>query len=509
MDKHTLCIHEKAYPISIVTAAIKKWKNYHLNKLTMKTFLFSAFALLSFQLAFTQINTKDSINGIWEMSGYGRIIEISDSEVNTYDITKISCLLHSQYKRNEILHLGNVSLINKDSLHIKLGITNYYLHRIKEFPKEKLTTDSVQSKDLRLNFDVFWHTLNENYAFFQERKLDWQGIYNQYKDKVSLIKSELQLYEIFREITDRLNDEHTSVRPAEEITAAYEKRMGTIEEDTADSAISIAELEDNILKRYVANPFKYGRSLHGNGLLNYGMTKNNIGYIQVNNMLFYADYKVSDNVSGYDYLFAYLKESRKNPSYQEDEVKGIKCLMDSIVDKFKNTDAIILDLRFNYGGYDVVSLEILKHFINSKSMVFSKKARTYTGFTKPQAFFIEPSDKTSSKPLYILTSRQTSSAPESLVMASMPFDNIKRIGSRTMGITSDVLEKKLPNGWDLYLSNEIQVNYKGECYERIGVPPDIEIKYPKDENKFIRKLSIKLKDGDQAIEKVFKLVKNK
>ena len=475
----------------------------------MKSFLFLAFSLLSFQLAFTQIKTKDSINGIWEMNGYGRIIEISDSEVNTYDVTKISCLLHSKHKRNEIQHLGKVSLINKDSLHIKLGITNYYLHRIKEFPKEILITDSVGSKDLKLNFEVFWHTLNENYAFFQERKLDWQGIYTQYKEEVSAIKSELELYEIFREITDRLNDEHTSVRPAEEITVAYEKRMGTTEEDTVNSAISIAELEENILKRYVENPFKYGRSLHGNGLLNYGMTKNNIGYIQVNNMLFYGDYKISDTASGYDYLYAYLKESRKNISYQEDEIKGVKRLMDSIVGKFKNTDAIILDLRFNYGGYDVVSLEILKHFINSKHIVFSKKAKTYTGFTKPQTFFIEPTDKTYVKPIYILTSHQTSSAPESLVMASMPFESIKRIGSRTMGITSDVLEKKLPNGWDLYLSNEIQVNYKGECYERIGVPPDIEIKYPKDENKFIKKLSMKLKDGDEAIEKVFKLVKNK
>lgn len=73
-------------------------------------------------------------------------------------------------------------------------------------------------------------------------------------------------------------------------------------------------------------------------------------------------------------------------------------------------------------------------------------------------------------------------------MASMPFENIKRIGYRTMGITSDVFEKKLPNGWNLYLSNEIQVNYNGECYEGIGVSPDIEINYSKGENKFINEV---------------------
>ena len=78
-----------------------------------------------------------------------------------------------------------------------------------------------------------------------------------------------------------------------------------------------------------------------------------------------------------------------------------------------------------------------------------------------------------------------------------------------MGITSDVLEKKLPNGWDLYLSNEILVNYKGDCFEGVGVPPDIKINYPEDEDLFIQYLSKKLKDGDGAIEKVFQLMKAK
>lgn len=473
----------------------------------MKIFLCLTLSLLNFHLAFTQIDTNHSINGIWEMNGYGKIIEISDSEVNTFDITKISCVLNSKVKRNDINQLGKFKLINEDSLNLKLGITNYYFHRIKELPKEKLINDSIQSKNLKLNFDVFWHTLNENYAFFKERKLNWQNIYDDYSDKVDTIKNEQELYEIFRKITDKLNDEHTVVRPTEDIRNAYEKKSDTLEESNSSTTLSIADLEENILNKYVENPIKYGRSLHGNGLLNYGIAANNVGYIQLNNMIFFSDYKVSDTLSGYDFLFAYLEESNKNPNYQEDEIKGIKIIMDSIVNKFQHTDAIILDLRFNYGGYDVVSLEILKHFIDTKAKVFSKKAKTITGFTKPQSFYITPTEKTYSKPVYFLTSHQTSSAPESLIMGSMPFQNIKTIGSKTMGITSDVLEKKLPNGWDLYLSNEIQVNYNGDCYEGVGVPPDIEINYSKDENSFIQDLGIKLKNGDEAIEKVFQLMR--
>lgn len=473
----------------------------------MKIFFCLAFSILNFHLSFSQNNTIDSIQGIWKMDGYGKIIEITDNEVNTFDITKISSILNSKIPRNKIDQLGKFRVVSKDTLNLKLGITNYYLHRIQELPEERLINDSIKSKNLKLNFDVFWHTLNENYAFFKERNLDWAEVYTDFSKEVDTIQSEQELYEIFRKITDKLNDEHTGVRPTEDIRKAYEKKSDALEEIDATIDISIAELEENILKKYVKNPIKYGRSLHGNGLINYGITENNIGYVQVNNMIFFSDYKVSDTLSGYDFLFAYLEKSRTNPNYQEDEVKGIKRIMDSILNKFKNTDAVILDLRFNYGGYDVVSLEILKHFIDSKEKVFSKKAKIPAGFTKPQSFFITPAEETYNKPVFLLTSHQTSSAPESFTMASMPFKNITIIGSRTMGITSDILEKKLPNGWDLYLSNEIQVNYEGNGFEHIGVPPDIEIDYPVDENLFIKDLSLKLKDGDQAIEKVFKLMK--
>ena len=252
--------------------------------------------------------------------------------------------------------------------------------------------------------------------------MNWEHIYEDYSDKIDGLKSEKELYAIFRRITDKLNDEHTTVRATEDIMEAYGKTLDTLEESSSIE-LSIEELEQNILNKYVENPTRYGKSLHGNGLLNYGITSNNIGYIQLNNMIFFGDYKISDTLTGYDFLFAYLKESNKNPNYQEDEIKGIKVHIASIVDKFKNTDAIILDLRFNYGGYDVVSLEILKHFIDTKAKVFSKTAKTQIGFTKPQSFFITPAEKTYTKPVFFLTSHQTSSAPESLVIASMAFKN--------------------------------------------------------------------------------------
>ena len=61
-------------------------------------------------------------------------------------------------------------------------------------------------------------------------------------------------------------------------------------------------------------------------------------------------------------------------------MEGASKLLDSIVDEIQDMEAIILDIWFNLGGYDVVSMEILSHFVKDKTLVFSKKARMGNGF---------------------------------------------------------------------------------------------------------------------------------
>ncbi len=63
-------------------------------------------------------------------------------------------------------------------------------------------------------------------------------------------------------------------------------------------------------------------------------------------------------------------------------------------------------------------------------------------------------------------------------MRSIP--KVEVIGMYTSGGLSDVLEKVLPNGWVIKLSNEIYYSHDGICFEsrdRIGdgIKPDVEI----------------------------------
>lgn len=180
--------------------------------------------------------------------------------------------------------------------------------------------------------------------------------------------------------------------------------------------------------------------------------------------------------------------------------------MQNIIQELQNTNAIIIDLRFNMGGFDFVSLEILKYFINTETTLFSKKAKILEGFTEPQNFSIDPADKTYNKPVFLLTSHQTGSAAEIFTLGSMKMKNIIRVGSNTKGIFSDVLKKKLPNGWTLNISNEVYQSDEGICYENVGIQSNKQIKYPKNAIFFIAKLKTRLRSGDKAIEMVYKLI---
>jgi len=76
----------------------------------------------------------------------------------------------------------------------------------------------------------------------------------------------------------------------------------------------------------------------------------------------------------------------------------------------------------------------------------------------------------------LLTSADSVSAAETFTMAVLdrqPY--VIRVGANTQGVFSDVLGRKLPNGWSFGLPNEIYLTKDGKAFDGQGVPPDIEV----------------------------------
>jgi C-terminal processing protease CtpA/Prc len=149
----------------------------------------------------------------------------------------------------------------------------------------------------------------------------------------------------------------------------------------------------------------------------------------------------------------------------------------------KQSDGLIIDLRFSMGGSDLVSNKVLSYLIGKELLLGGKQFKTPGGFSEFQKIIISPSkiiNYTGS--IVVLISQRTPSAAEVFLLGLQARENVTFFGERSYGAFSDALLKALPNGWGITLSNERYLNSQGYNYERIGLPVDKEFEFLKINN---------------------------
>ena len=147
-----------------------------------------------------------------------------------------------------------------------------------------------------------------------------------------------------------------------------------------------------------------------------------------------------------------------------------------------NTDALILDLRNNFGGDAAMANEILGYFFN---------ARTYTGksFNRIENKWVDNYVENKkavtqglvlNMPVYILTSNRTFSAAEGLAYTLQSMKNVVIIGDTTRGGAHLTRSFSLGNGFVAFIPYLRGENVKTKTdWEGTGVIPDIKIEESK------------------------------
>ena len=435
-------------------------------------------------------STQNMPYGNWKSIGYGQQLEIYKKHTTLWDTYESGCNLNTKLRTAALEEYYTITQLKKDSLQIKVGLTKYDFIR---------SNDSApctnNQKDPLSNFDALWETFNENYAFFDVRKVNWNHLKDKYRKQITPKSTDLELYTILDAMISELNDGHSSI----EVPDSLEDKT---EENYNDTDALREKVIYAINQKYIPNHKTYNK-----GLINWGYINDNISYIQFNDFEDLSNYNISNTLSIQEFTAQYWEKADESPNYTKDVLSSFQRQMQIIYDDIKNAPTCIIDVRFNGGGYDQIGLEILRYFIEDNKIAFRKKARHGDGFTDPQTIYIQPNGKNFKGNLYILTSPQTASASETFVLASLNIENAKRIGSNTEGILSDILSKRLPNGWEYGLSNELYENSNGKNYEKNGIPVDYELNYPRNAQQFYSDLLLELKTNDRAIEKVIQLNK--
>ena len=411
-------------------------------------------------------NTVPAVKGVWRTRGYGYVAEVKDNSVRFYNETKVGTVAEEEDDDSDELFYKPGPRENTLWITFHPSVPGYLIERLDKLPAAcTAKVDWTQPKI----FEYFCATMTEQYAFFKERNIDWPALVKSHRPKVTDKTTDEELFAVFESMLSHVDDGHTRIMA--EING--EPRHADGEKSPTNTAVrKLFEAQDKVqeydeFRAPIMAAVKAGleeKILRGNGKktanrLRWGRPADDIGYILIGGM---------------------GRFSEDEEASIEDELKVLHEGLDEILTSLADTKAIILDLSFNGGGMDLYSLAIASHFTDQRRLAFTKGP-----FDAPDVLhkvYVEPyagsGDKKPvryTKPIYAVSTDFTASAAEIFLLCMRSLPNAKVAGMKTEGALSDVLEKVLPNGWELGLSNEVYRDHKGVCFEEIGIPVDIEL----------------------------------
>jgi carboxyl-terminal processing protease len=298
------------------------------------------------------------------------------------------------------------------------------------------------------NFEELWQTFHNRYPFFKLRNVDWKKQYDTYRPKVTNQTSDDELFEIFCQMLDPLDDGHVSLTV--KATGHQKKRYFSPEKKPRFwrefTKEQIKELFKTTEKTLVANGF--GPPAETEAWILHYCRSQAFGY------------------------FRLLELEGVNK-------RKLTAALDTIAHDFSDFDGFIIDIRDCPGGHDSTAITIINRFCDRKRVAFHRKTKIGPGeddFTPLKTWHIEPQgDAQFTGPIVLLTCDSVFSGGEVFALAIRQLPHVTIIGDRTNGIFSYVLDKKLPNGWLYGLSYQVYFSAEMVCYEGIGIPPDIEL----------------------------------
>lgn len=421
-------------------------------------------------------NAEAGLVGRWRSRGYGWLLEVGHNGWAIEDVTAISRAPADSGGAGtfaQAFEQAPATDANVIQLTHRGDTTAYVFDRCApnvQLPNLQAQTDTNALR----NFDVFCRTFAENYAFFELRRVNWAESCARVRATLTAQSDSDALRRALADLVAPLRDAHVSVvagdvtidvtSPVRERKLALQKAFGVPGWATDRLAYTQG------IQRAFGEMFLGGRfRATSNMMMIYGEIEPGIGYVTIFGEFGHAD--TARARAALDLPRPRLEAA----SFLADERAAMERALDDVATALAATKAVIIDARLNYGGYDRLGLALAGRFTTVPRVAFRKKAWTPSGFVGEQAIVVEPrTPSLANRPVYLLTSRQTASAGEILVLGLMACPNVTRVGEATLGILSDNLYKRLPNGWEVSLSNEIYEAPSGALYEAAGIPPDVE-----------------------------------
>lgn len=316
----------------------------------------------------------------------------------------------------------------------------------------------VETSNAEKDFETFYNTFKDNYAFFKLKKVDWDSTYTKFRPLVTESTTEKQLLVIFQQMVEPLKDGHITISKGDKILYKV-KKHSQFKEEFKGVEKAFWETVDKTL---VDNNFEKSQGVGPK------FKEENLFYISANPNFTYL--RITRCFGNVESLFDDKKE--------EIDTKLMLKLLDSLLVSHENSKALIIDIRSNGGGHG--GQEMASRFLREKTLTYYKATRKkgdYDKFTPLEPIYLTPNIGVQYlKPIIILTSDRTASSAEDFTLCLYQQQHVTVIGTNTSGMLSDMLGTDLSNGISFTLSNQAYYSVQKQLLEDIGAPVSIEVR---------------------------------
>ena len=439
----------------------------------------AATALMLLQASVAQgprtISQTQKLDGVWRSEGYDDVFQIQGSAVKMFQVTARTCVAGSSAEREPGAIEGreaSFKTVDGDVFFIRAGrdADHKLLHhqgassdvRLDRVPRLPAACNQPTPDTPAANFEVFTRTWAENYISFDQRRVDWNEVVRANRPKIASDTKPEQLFDVLAGMIEPFHDHHTYI-DASSINRVFQgNRVGTDRLLKANGgefrSKTMPALWAITNRLYITTPFRDFCKDDGfpDGYLQYAHVDDRIGYLRI------KAFGCSNNLGFNQRLEVF--ESALDEIFSDPGLQGL-----------------VIDVRINFGGSDTKGVLIASRLATQKYLAYTKVARANPGdrnrWTPGTPIFVEPSSRPSFHgPVVLLTGLHTVSAGENFTQALMGrTPHVTRIGENTQGVFSDVLNRKLPNGWEFGLPNEVFRTKDGKTFDVGGIPPDIDV----------------------------------
>ena len=282
-------------------------------------------------------------------------------------------------------------------------------------------------------FDYLWNKVDQQYAFFDVKGVDWDSVREVYRP---MVNDEMQLDSFFHVCASMLNtlkDGNTNLISAFDVSHNDSVYYKMVAEKNIDEQV--------VVLNYLTINY------HTTGSLNHNAIRDGkVAYIR------YASFMDAVTTDNLIYLTNYYSDCK----------------------------GMILDLRQNGGGSIDNIRQLLSIFDNHGQPLYQTQIKSgpehdaFTELTTVYADSINYNDVFTepayTKPVAVLIDRGSYSATSFFALCTMGYDNIRLFGDYTGGGLGLPNGGALPNGWTYRFSITRTLDMEGHNYEN-GVPP--------------------------------------